>query len=46
MYLEHLSATDPELASAIGDELTRERNSIELIASELSLIHISEPTRR
>ena len=34
MYLEHLSATDPELASAIGDELTRERNSIELIASE------------
>ena len=34
MYLEHLSATDPELASAIGDELTRQRNSIELIASE------------
>ncbi len=34
MHLEHLGATDPELASAIGDELTRERNSIELIASE------------
>ena len=33
MYLEHLSATDPELASAIGDEITRESNSIELIAS-------------
>ncbi|WP_130811605.1 serine hydroxymethyltransferase [Olsenella sp. Marseille-P4559] len=34
MYLEHLSDTDPAVASAIGDELTRERNSIELIASE------------
>ena len=32
--LEHLTAQDPELASAITDELTRQRNSIELIASE------------
>ena len=32
--LEHLVAQDPELASAITDELTRQRNSIELIASE------------
>ena len=36
MYLEHLSATDPELASTIGDELTRERNSIELIPPRTS----------
>lgn len=34
MYLEHLTSQDPELASAMGDELTRQRNSIELIASE------------
>ena len=34
MYLEHLTTQDPELAAAIGDELTRQRNSIELIASE------------
>lgn len=34
MYLEHLSASDPEVASAIKDELGRQRGSIELIASE------------
>ena len=34
MYLEHLTSQDPELAAAMGDELTRQRNSIELIASE------------
>ena len=34
MYLEHLRESDPELASAIDDELTRQRQSIELIASE------------
>ena len=34
MYLEHLTNQDPELAAAMGDELTRQRNSIELIASE------------
>ena len=34
MDFKYLSATDPELASAISDELTRQRNSIELIASE------------
>lgn len=34
MDFKYLSATDPELASAITDELTRQRNSIELIASE------------
>ncbi len=34
MYLDHLSAQDPELASAITDELARQRTSIELIASE------------
>ena len=32
--LEHLTAQDPELSAAITDELTRQRNSIELIASE------------
>lgn len=32
--LEHLTAQDPELAAAVTDELTRQRNSIELIASE------------
>ena len=34
MEFKYLSATDPELASAMSDELTRQRNSIELIASE------------
>lgn len=34
MFLEHIKAQDPELANAITDELIRERNSIELIASE------------
>ena len=34
MYMEHLQQSDPEIASAIHDELTRQRNSIELIASE------------
>ena len=32
MEFKYLS--DPELTSAISDELTRQRNSIELIASE------------
>ena len=34
MYLEHLRKADPEVASIIGDELGRQRASIELIASE------------
>lgn len=34
MELKYISASDPELASAMNDELTRQRNSIELIASE------------
>ncbi len=34
MSLEHLRASDAELASAIDAELSRQRNSIELIASE------------
>ena len=34
MYLEHLTSQDPELAAAMSDELARQRNSIELIASE------------
>jgi glycine hydroxymethyltransferase len=34
MYLEHLRTQDPELAAAVGDELARQRASIELIASE------------
>ncbi len=34
MSLEHLRASDAELASAIDAELNRQRNSIELIASE------------
>ena len=34
MALEHLSASDPEVANAIRAELERERTSIELIASE------------
>jgi glycine hydroxymethyltransferase len=33
-YLEHLQKSDPEIARAIGDELSRQRASIELIASE------------
>ena len=32
--MEFRYLTDPELTSAISDELTRQRNSIELIASE------------
>ena len=34
MNYEHLSASDPEVFSAISDELRRQRGSIELIASE------------
>lgn len=34
MFLDHLSATDPQVADAIGQELSRQRSSIELIASE------------
>ncbi len=34
MYDEHLSASDPEVFSAVSDELRRQRTSIELIASE------------
>lgn len=34
MFDEHLRASDPEIFSAIHDELRRERSSIELIASE------------
>ncbi len=34
MSLEHLRVSDPELTSAIDAELERQRNSIELIASE------------
>ncbi len=34
MTYEHLSASDPEVFSAVGDELRRQRSSIELIASE------------
>lgn len=34
MTYEHLSASDPEVFSAIDDELRRQRSSIELIASE------------
>ena len=34
MTYEHLSASDPEVFSAISDELRRQRSSIELIASE------------
>ena len=32
--LEFVSKADPELSAAIGDELSRQRNKIELIASE------------
>ncbi|WP_323745462.1 serine hydroxymethyltransferase [Parvivirga hydrogeniphila] len=34
MALEHLRQTDPEIAAAIDAELERQRNTIELIASE------------
>ncbi len=34
MYMENLREADPEIFEAIGDELRRQRNSIELIASE------------
>ena len=34
MHFDHLLDADPELASAISDELDRQRASIELIASE------------
>jgi glycine hydroxymethyltransferase len=34
MFDEHLRASDPEIFSAVHDELRRERSSIELIASE------------
>ena len=34
MPLSHLAQSDPEVFSAIGNELGRQRGSIELIASE------------
>lgn len=34
MFCEHVKASDPEVYSAISDELRRQRSSIELIASE------------
>ena len=34
MTYEHLSASDPEVFAAVGNELRRQRSSIELIASE------------
>ena len=34
MSLSHLSATDPQIADAIKQELGRQRSCIELIASE------------
>ena len=34
MTIENVKQTDPELASALGQELARQRSSIELIASE------------
>ena len=34
MTYEHLSVSDPEVFSAVSDELRRQRSSIELIASE------------
>ena len=34
MYCEYLKSSDPEVFSFIGDELRRQRTSIELIASE------------
>ncbi len=35
MNLEKLAVCDPEIAAAIGEELGRQRNKIELIASEI-----------
>lgn len=43
MALQYVSQTDPAVADAMRQELARERDSVELIASEnftLSLIHI------
>lgn len=34
MFCEHLRASDPEVFSAVEDELRRQRSSVELIASE------------
>ena len=34
MYLENLQASDPAIYAAIQEELGRQRNKIELIASE------------
>lgn len=34
MAIENVKQTDPELASALGQELARQRSSVELIASE------------
>ena len=34
MAIEHVKQTDPEVASALGQELSRQRSSVELIASE------------
>lgn len=34
MNLEKLATVDPEISAAIGEELGRQRNKIELIASE------------
>ena len=33
-FTDHLAAADPELAAAIGKELRRQQDQIELIASE------------
>lgn len=35
-----LNDFDPEVAAAIAGELSRQRDTLEMIASELSLIHI------
>lgn len=34
MAIDHVKQTDPEVASALGQELSRQRSSVELIASE------------
>ena len=34
MTIDHVKQTDPEVASALGQELSRQRSSVELIASE------------
>ena len=53
-FEKSLKQSDPDIYKTINDELIRQQNHIELIASEnivsqavleLSLIHISEPTR-